>query len=42
LEEIARDFGVTRERIRQVESKGMQRLRRSEDAQRLRPLVMIQ
>jgi RNA polymerase primary sigma factor len=42
LEEIARDFGVTRERIRQIESKVLQRLRTSDDAHRLRPLMTIQ
>jgi RNA polymerase primary sigma factor len=42
LEEIAREFGVTRERIRQIEMKGLQRLRSSENAQRLRPLMTIQ
>jgi RNA polymerase primary sigma factor len=42
LEEIARDFGLTRERIRQIESKVLQRLRSSENAQRLRPLMTIQ
>src|SRR5205085_9983925 len=42
LEEIARDFGVTRERIRQIESKVLQRLRTSDDAERLRPLMTIQ
>jgi RNA polymerase primary sigma factor len=42
LEEIARGFGVTRERIRQIEMKGLQRLRSSENALRLRPLMTIQ
>jgi RNA polymerase primary sigma factor len=42
LEEIARDFGLTRERIRQIELKGLQRLRSSENAQRLRPLMVFQ
>ena len=42
LEEIARDFGLTRERIRQIESKVLQRLRNSENAHRLRPLMTIQ
>ena len=42
LEEIARDFGLTRERIRQIESKVLQRLRSSENAERLRPLMTIQ
>jgi RNA polymerase primary sigma factor len=42
LEEIARDFGVTRERIRQIEMKGLRRLRSSDNTQRLRPLMTIQ
>lgn len=42
LEEIARDFGVTRERIRQIESKVLQRLRSSDNVERLRPLMTIQ
>jgi RNA polymerase primary sigma factor len=42
LEEIAQDFGLTRERIRQIELKGLQRLRSAENAQRLRPLMTIQ
>jgi RNA polymerase primary sigma factor len=40
LEEIARDFGLTRERIRQIEAKCLQRLRSSEIARRLRPLTI--
>jgi RNA polymerase primary sigma factor len=42
LEEIAREFGLTRERIRQIELKGLQRLRSYENAQRLRDLMTIQ
>jgi RNA polymerase primary sigma factor len=42
LEEIARDFGLTRERIRQIEVKALHRLRSSENAQRLQPLMTIQ
>jgi RNA polymerase primary sigma factor len=42
LEEIARDFGLTRERIRQIEVKALDRLRSSENAQRLQPLMTIQ
>jgi len=42
LEEIAQDFGLTRERIRQLETKALQRLRGPETARRLRPLVSIQ
>jgi RNA polymerase primary sigma factor len=42
LEEIARDFGVTRERIRQIEMKGLQTLRSSDSVERLRPLITVQ
>jgi RNA polymerase primary sigma factor len=42
LQEIADNFGLTRERIRQIELKGLQRLRSAENAQRLRPLMTIQ
>jgi RNA polymerase primary sigma factor len=42
LEEIARDFGLTRERVRQLESKGFQRLRGSDNTRRLRPLLLVQ
>ena len=42
LEEIARHFGLTRERIRQIELKGLHRLRSPENARRLRSLMTIQ
>jgi RNA polymerase primary sigma factor len=42
LEEIALDFGRTRERIRQIEFKALQKLRSSENAHRLQPLMAIQ
>ena len=42
LEEIAQDFGLTRERIRQIEAKALQRLRGPENARRLRALMSIQ
>ena len=42
LEEIAGEFGLTRERIRQIELKALQKLRSYENAQRLRPLMTIQ
>jgi len=42
LEEIAQNFGVTRERIRQIETQALQRLRCAETARRLRPLMSIQ
>jgi len=40
LQEIAGVFGLTRERIRQIEVKALQQLRRPEIAQRLRPLLL--
>jgi len=42
LEEIAQEFGLTRERIRQIEAKAIRRLRGPENARRLRPLMSIQ
>ena len=42
LEEIARDIGLTRERIRQIEAKALNRLRKPESARRLYPLMSIQ
>jgi RNA polymerase primary sigma factor len=42
LQEIAGVFGLTRERIRQIELKALQQLRRPEITQRLRPLLSIQ
>jgi RNA polymerase primary sigma factor len=42
LEEIAQDFGLTRERIRQIEVQALGRLRSPENAHRLRPLMSIQ
>jgi RNA polymerase primary sigma factor len=39
LEEVAKVFGVTRERIRQIEAKALTKLRRPATARRLRPLV---
>jgi len=42
LEEIAGVFGLTRERIRQIEVKALQRLRSCENARRLQPLMTIQ
>jgi RNA polymerase primary sigma factor len=39
LEEIAGVFGLTRERIRQIEVKALHRLRSSQGAQRLQPLM---
>jgi len=42
LEEIAEGFGLTRERIRQMEAKGFEKMRSSEVARRLQPLMAIQ
>jgi RNA polymerase primary sigma factor len=42
LEEIAQNFGLTRERIRQIESKALQHLRGPANARRLRPLASVQ
>ena len=39
LQEIAEEFGLTRERIRQIELKAMQKLRNSDYMKRLRPLL---
>jgi RNA polymerase primary sigma factor len=42
LEEIAAEFGLTRERIRQIEVKALRKLRGFDSANRLQPLITIQ
>jgi RNA polymerase primary sigma factor len=42
LQEIAEEFGLTRERIRQIEGKAIQKLRGSGSARRLHPLMTLQ
>jgi RNA polymerase primary sigma factor len=42
LEEIAGEFGLTRERIRQIEVQALRKLRSFESANRLHPLITIQ
>jgi RNA polymerase primary sigma factor len=39
LEQVGRRYGVTRERIRQIEAKALRRLRKSDCATQLRPLL---
>jgi RNA polymerase primary sigma factor len=42
LEEIAQQFNLSRERIRQIEEQALRRLRHPDSARRLRPLMSIQ
>ncbi|MDE2977213.1 MAG: sigma-70 family RNA polymerase sigma factor, partial [Acidobacteriota bacterium] len=39
LEEVGKSFNVTRERIRQIESKALRKLRHPDWAQKLRPFL---
>jgi RNA polymerase primary sigma factor len=41
LEEIAQQFNLSRERVRQIEARALQRLRSPESSHRLRPLIMM-
>lgn len=39
LEEVGKEFGVTRERIRQIESKALSKLRKNRDAKKLKDYI---
>ncbi|MYG31157.1 MAG: hypothetical protein F4060_05760 [Holophagales bacterium] len=39
LEEVGKSFNVTRERIRQIESKALRKLRAPDSASKLRPFL---
>jgi RNA polymerase primary sigma factor len=42
LEEIGQSFGLTRERIRQIEAVALKKLRSCDNARRLHPMMMLQ
>ena len=42
LEEIGQSFGLTRERIRQIEAAALQKLRSCDNARRLHPMMLLQ
>jgi RNA polymerase primary sigma factor len=42
LEEIGQSFGLTRERIRQIEAQALQKLRSCDNARRLHPMMLLQ
>jgi RNA polymerase primary sigma factor len=41
LEEVGKSFNVTRERIRQIESKALRKLRHPSRAKKLRPFIDV-
>jgi RNA polymerase primary sigma factor len=39
LEEVGKEFGVTRERIRQIEAKALAKLRKSKESKKFRDYI---